>query len=274
MRKAKSGATLVAELRGFAPSVSPSSLQPDMDSSATTHRLQTLAYELTVAEARERQRIAHLLHDEIGQLLAMAQLRLGELGQSLPTDAGRATVFEELRTLLTQAAQATRTATFELHSAVLHQLGLEAALQSLAQRLQRSSKMQVHLSCDLKDLALANAVLSVLLRTVRELASNAQKHAKAANLWIVLGHGDRGLQISVKDDGVGFDARETPSRFSPEGGFGLVSAEAQMQAIGGQLAIDSSPGCGTTATVTLALSAVYRHRLTSSPTARATTGHT
>jgi len=263
MRKPKSGATLVAEPWGFAPSVPPSSLQPDVDSgaSAMNRRLQTLAYELTVAEARERQRIAHLLHDEIGQLLAMAQLRLGELGQSRPTDADQATVFEELRALLTQAAQATRTATFELHSPVLHQLGLEAALQSLAQRLQRGSTMRIHLSCDLKDLALANAVLSVLLRTVRELALNAQKHANAANLWIVLGHDDSGLQISVKDDGVGFDAGEAPNRFSPEGGFGLVSAEAQMQAIGGQLAIDSSPGRGTTATVTL--SAVRRHSLPS-----------
>jgi signal transduction histidine kinase len=80
-------------------------------------------------------------------------------------------------------------------------------------------------------------------------------------LWIVLGHDDRGLQISVKDDGVGFNAGETRSRFSPEGGFGLVSAEAQMQAIGGQLAIDSSPGRGTTATVTLI--DVRRHSLTS-----------
>lgn len=251
MRKPKSGAPLVAEPRTFAPNVSPSSLQAD--SGATTRRLQTLAYELTVAEARERQRIAHLLHDEIGQLLAMAQLRLGELGQSLAPDTHQAAVLEDLRMLLTQAAQATRTATFELHSPVLHQLGLEAALQSLAQRLQRSSKMLVHLSCDLKDVALAKAVLSVLLRTVRELALNAQKHAQAANLWIVLGRGDSGLHISVKDDGVGFDAREAPHHFSREGGFGLVSAEAQMQAIGGQLAIESSPGRGTTATVTLEL---------------------
>lgn len=243
--------------------MSPSSLQPDTASNAATHHLQTLAYELTVAETRERQRIAHLLHDEIGQLLAMAQFRLGELGQSLPTDASQVSAVEELRMLLNQAAQATRTATFELYSPVLHQLGLEAALQSLAQRLQRSSKMQVHLRCDLRDLVLANAALSVLLRTVRELALNACKHAQAANLWIVLSHDDKGLQISVKDDGVGFHAGKPPGRFSPEGGFGLVSAEAQMQAIGGQLAIESSPGCGTTATVTLGLGAIHRHSLAS-----------
>ena len=260
MGKTKIGATLVAEPWGFAPGACTSSVEPDEASRATTRRLQTLAYELTVAEARERQRIAHLLHDEIGQLLAMAQFRLSELGQSLASDAaGPASLVEELRLLLYEAGQATRAATFELHSPVLHQLGLEAALQSLAQRLQRGSKMRVHLVCELQDLSLADAVLSVLLRAVRELSLNAQKHAKAANLWIVLGRDEGGLQIRVKDDGIGFNAGELTHRFSPEGGFGLVSAEAQMQAIGGRLTVDSSPGRGTTATLTLGVGAVNRY---------------
>lgn len=252
MRQPESGATAVAEPWTFAASTAPASTLPDAaDSSAANRRLQTLAYELTVAEARERQRIAHLLHDEIGQLLAMAQFRLSELSHSPATDTAQTHLFEELRLLLYQAAQATRAATFELHSPVLHQLGLEAALQSLAQRMQRASKLRVHLRCELAELSLADAVLSVLLRTVRELALNAQKHAKAVNLWIALHHEGGDLQITVKDDGAGFDAAAVTGRFSPEGGFGLVSAEAQMQAIGGQLRIDSSPGCGTTATITL-----------------------
>lgn len=253
MRQPESGATAVAEPWAFAASTSPASASPDAaDSGAANRRLQTLAYELTVAEARERQRIAHLLHDEIGQLLAMAQFRLSELSHGPTNDAtAQASQFEELRQLLYQAAQATRAATFELHSPVLHQLGLVAALQSLAQRVQRASKMRVHLRCELAELALADAVLSVLLRSVRELALNAQKHAKAANLWIALNHDGSGLQITVQDDGAGFDAAAVMGRFSPDGGFGLVSAEAQVQAIGGQLHIDSSPGCGTTATITL-----------------------
>lgn len=265
MRQPESGVTAVAAPWTSAASASPGSALPDADNGSTANRrLQTLAYELTVAEARERQRIAHLLHDEIGQLLAMAQFRLSELSNGPAFDAAQASLLEDLRLLLYQAAQATRATTFELHSPVLHQLGLEAALQSLAQRMQRASKMSVHLCCELGELPLADAVLSVLLRTVRELALNAQKHAKAANLWILLGlHDDTGLQISVKDDGVGFDSGAVPRRFSPEGGFGLVSAEAQMQAIGGQLRVDSSPGVGTTATITLARTAINHHSLAS-----------
>ena len=265
MQEPESGATRVAEPWDFASGVSATTPPSEANSCSCTEalsarRLQTLAYELTVAEARERQRIAQVLHDDIGQLLAMAQLRLGELSQGVSPDAAQPGPLEEVRRLLCLAAQATRAATFELHSPVLHQLGLEAAVQSLAQRLQRDSKMRVHPRADLKDLPLlAEAVLSVLLRTVRELALNAQKHARADNLWIVLAGNERGLRIRVADDGVGFDAAASTSRFSPEGGFGLLSAEAQMQAIGGRLAIDSAPGRGTIATVTLGPDVIARH---------------
>ena len=61
MRKPESGATFVAEPWDFASSASSASLKTDIDSETATRRLQTLAYELTVAEARERQRIAQLL---------------------------------------------------------------------------------------------------------------------------------------------------------------------------------------------------------------------
>ena len=219
-----------------------------------TRRLQTLAFELTVAEARERQRIAHVLHDDVGQLLAMAQFRLSELRHGLPDEAGQSAAFEELRQLLIQAARATRTATFELHSPVLQQLGLVAALQGLAQRLERGSNLRVHVAThDFPDAGtLGDAVLSVLLRIVRELSLNTRKHAGATRLWIELGRDGAGRpRIQVRDDGVGFDACAAARRFTPEGGFGLVSAEAQMNAIGGRLTLESTPGGGTLATLSL-----------------------
>jgi signal transduction histidine kinase len=280
MEETEIGASLVAEPWAFTPDTRHAALRPlaglrgpartgaepaarisplpedDGDAPLQARRLQTLAFELTVAESRERQRIAHVLHDEVGQLLAMAQFRLSELRQDTPggDTAGRAGAIEEIRTLLGQASRATRAATFELHSPVLQQLGLEAAVQGLAQRMRRmSSAMQVHLDADIAGLPLDEAVLPVLFRTVRELALNAQKHARAANLWITLDRDTQGLRIGVRDDGAGFDASDTAPRFSPEGGFGLFSAEAQVQAIGGRLVLESTPGHGTIATLTLAL---------------------
>lgn len=234
-------------------SVSPPPACSGFDGSAAHRRLQTLAYELTVAEARERQRIAHVLHDEIGQLLAMAQMRLGELGHELVGTPAHTGLVDDIRSLLYQAAQATRATTFELHPAVLRQLGLAAAIESLGERMRRLSRMRVHLSCEPSPASLPPAVCSVLLRAVRELALNAQKHAQARNLWIGMTQHGGELQINITDDGVGFDVDAVAGRFSPEGGFGLVSIEAQMQSIGGQLAIESVPGHGTEATVSLPL---------------------
>jgi signal transduction histidine kinase len=212
-------------------------------------RLQTLAYEVTLAEARERERLANDLHDELGQLLAIAQFRLGELA----TTGGSNAAFDELRELLTQAAQATRSATFDLHSPLLQQLGLQAAIESLGERLARQARLSVEVRGQFAQVPLNAAVQAVLLRVVRELLANVQKHASARTVTIELRRDERRLGITVRDDGRGFDAAARRHTFSRDGGFGLVSAEAQMQAIGGRLELHSAHGAGTTAILTIEL---------------------
>jgi signal transduction histidine kinase len=220
-------------------------------------RLQTLAYELTVAEARERERIANGLHDSLGQLLAIAQFRLGELAAALEPAAGApqarlAHKANELMALLAQASGETRRATFDLHSPLLRQLGLRAAIEGLGERLQRQSQLVVQVDGELDETSLAEPVQAVLLRIVRELLLNAYKHARATQVQVHLGADETGrAQIRVCDDGCGFTRAPGGAGFSPEGGFGLASAEAQMQAIGGQLAVRSAPGQGAAVVLTL-----------------------
>lgn len=218
-------------------------------------RLKALAYELTLAESRERARIAQGLHDEIGQLLTMAHFKLDAWADG-SSDAKVTQVVEDLAELLRQATQATRSATFELSCPLLRPLGLQSALEGLAQRVARSSRMAVRVEGELPPLQLPEAVQAVVFRVVRELALNAQKHAHAHTLAIQLRceHGE--LAICVADDGAGFVPQASARDFTPEHGFGLPSADAQMQAIGGQLTIEAAPGRGTRATVTLPLGGV------------------
>jgi signal transduction histidine kinase len=84
---------------------------------------------------------------------------------------------------------------------------------------------------------------------------NVQRHAQARQISIRLDGDARQLRITVSDDGIGIAADWTRRALSPEGGFGLLSAHAQMQALGGDLALESGPGAGTQATVTLPLDA-------------------
>jgi len=213
--------------------------------------LRTLAYEITVAEARERERIALGLHDEIGQFLTLARLKLGELRELVAIDSAGA-LLDDLGTLLAQAARATRSATFDLSSPVLR-LGLEQALRSLAERLARDSRLAVSFDCELPPLSLPEAVLAVVFRGVRELCLNVQKHAGAGLVSITARSDARSLRVCVSDDGIGFRSAPAAPRdgFSRAGGFGLASTQAQIQAIGGRLEIRSSTGLGTHATIVL-----------------------
>jgi signal transduction histidine kinase len=224
----------------------------------TLRRLQTLAFEITMAESRERQRIANGLHDELGQLLAMLQIKLSELSHLMalgPAAEPLVDTLDELRELVGDAAKATRAVIFELHSPVLLQLGLDAAIRGLALRLQRQVSLKVEVEGQLAKRDLGAEFESVLFRTVRELAVNAIKHAAQATCLIFKlddGDGDE-LCIRVVDDGAGFDTHLIPGQFSAGAGFGLLSADAQMQAIGGRLVISSKPGRGTMASVKLPL---------------------
>lgn len=227
--------------------------QLELQHEAQCARLRLLAYELTVAEARERERIARGLHDEIGQYLTVARLKLGELRHAIG-DGAASTLIDELGGLLAQASRATRSATFDLSSPVL-QLGLHEALHSLADRLARDTRLEVRFEGQAAKLSLPEAMLAVVFRVVRELCLNVQKHAAAHSVCISTWIGSQGLSVCVADDGTGFQPGTPTAAFSRDGGFGLMSAQAQMQAIGGRLEIASVLGLGTRATVVLPLGA-------------------
>jgi PAS domain S-box-containing protein len=202
-------------------------------------QLRALAYEIAVAEERERRRIAEGLHDELGQLLAIAKLKLGELGLTLTETASRCLV-DDLSALMDQASQATRSTTFELSPHVLHHLGLEAAVESLCRRFERVYALRFRCERDVQPVVLPEEMLVVLFRVVRELLFNVHKHAQARNALVAVHRGKGCVMVRVEDDGVGFAPEKLSPAFTPGGGFGLFSAAAQIQALGGHIAVDAA----------------------------------
>lgn len=208
-------------------------------------RWRRLAYDAVLAQGLERERIAAGLHDDIGQTLAVAALKLGELQALVPGDA--TPLVAELRSLLAAAARATRSATFELSCPLLAQLGLRAALESVLRRAETVGGARFTLHGTDPALPLPAAVLGVAFRVTRELVNNVRRHAHARRAELRLRAGGGGWQLTVADDGVGFDVARAAGRFSPEGGYGLPSAMAQVRAVGGRLVLRSRPGRGTVA---------------------------
>lgn len=248
---------------------SPHQVRPGQPAAATLVEAQALArlwqgraFDAMLALGREREHIAAGLHDDIGQTLSVAALKLGELQLQLQgTDGAAPALVTELRQLLGQAARATRSATFELSCPLLGQLGLHAALDSVARRAEAHSRLQVTLRSRESGPDLEEPVLGVVFRIARELVFNVGKHAQAQHAELRLRRDARGLGLTVADDGVGFQPHDRPAGFGPDGGYGLVSAMVQAQALGGRLVLRSRIGRGTVARLWVPARAIMKNGL-------------
>ena len=105
--------------------------------------LRKLASELVMAEERERKRIAGVLHDEVAQTLAAAKMRIDML-QGIPSDQDKQTL-KEAKALLLQSIQETRALMTDIGNPLLFDMGLQAACESLANRLMERHPVRIHL---------------------------------------------------------------------------------------------------------------------------------
>lgn len=204
-------------------------------------KLRRMTFDAAVATEQERRRIAIELHDRIGQALAISRLKLDALTPALPESARGAV--SEIRRLIDQSANDTRTLSFELSPPVLYDLGLGAGLAWLADDLQARYGFEVALLDESSSLQLPEVTLGVLFRTARELLMNAIKHAKTSRGRVRLRVAGQVLQLEVSDEGAGFDP--LPAEQSIGGGFGLFSVREQLARIGAVLDVQSAPGKGT-----------------------------
>lgn len=211
-------------------------------------QLRELNAELSRAEEDEAGRIARVLHDELGQTLAAARMRVCELRASEASEA-RVGRLEELRALVEQSIEVTRSLTFQLSPPILHDLGLAAALQALGEQTAQTHGLRFASVLEEGWPPPSDATGIVLYRAVRELLHNVTKHARASRVRLELGGSDGRLRIVLEDDGVGFDVAACRDRRS----LGLFHVRERMERLGGGFEIDSARGRGTRARLTLPL---------------------
>ena len=215
-------------------------------------QLQSLASELSLTEERERRQVATVLHDRIGQTLAVSKIKLAAVREELSGSDHSGPVGEILE-LIEQTIQDTRSLTLELSPPILYELGLEAALQWLAEEFQRRHGIPCELEDDAVDKPLDDDIRVVLFQSVRELLLNVAKHARAGLVRIVVAREEDHITLSVQDDGIGFDTDETGSRPRNTGGFGLFNIRERLEHLGGCLDLHSETGKGTSITLTAPL---------------------
>jgi two-component system sensor histidine kinase UhpB len=214
-------------------------------------RLQALASQLTLAEERERHRIARELHDEVGQTLAYARMRLAS-ARKATSDARRETILEDASQSLRQAIGDTRDLVFDLSSPLMDEVGLATALEEwLEEQVSKKHGIQTEFVHDGQRLPLDDDLRAILFRSVRELLTNVIKHAQAKRVNVRLEGEGMLVRIVVKDDGIGFDADAIPEAMERGAGFGLFSIQERMADLGGSLEVTSEPGHGCTAILTV-----------------------
>jgi PAS domain S-box-containing protein len=213
---------------------------------ARAKQLRALAGELTMAEQRERKRLAKVLHDGLQQHLAAAKLQLGAL--SVPGAQRTAAAIEQL---LSEAIQMSRSLSAELCPPVLHVNGLSAGLEWLRNWMRDRHEFQVDLALD-GNPDLPEDVRVLVFESVRELMFNAAKHANVSRARVELrGPDARGeLTISVSDAGIGFESGHPPTA-GAGGGYGLFSIRERVELIGGRFEFASTPGEGSRFAITL-----------------------
>ncbi|MBW2420108.1 MAG: sensor histidine kinase [Deltaproteobacteria bacterium] len=213
-------------------------------------KLRSMTAEVFLAEERERGKLAVDLHDDLGQLLPLVKMHLSVLRD----DLAAADVEEKLSkidALVDQASDSLRSLTFQTMPPILHDLGLRPAIEWLIEDLWLRQGVRAELRGGSSIGELSEDVRTIVYRSLRELVINAAKHAEADRITISIQREDSTLRILVEDDGKGFDP---DSVAATEGmGFGLFSIRERLDHLGGGLVIDSSPGRGTRAVMSLAI---------------------
>ncbi|NBC11992.1 MAG: response regulator [Gammaproteobacteria bacterium] len=223
-----------------------------------SEQLARLSKQLSLAEQRERKRLAQVIHDDLQQLLVAAELSLQRVGRRLPAGEGMEQLHDTLAgasDLLQQATGVARSLVGDLSPPILHEAGLVEALEWLARRMRGRYGLDVALSLDAAAAPASDDVRSVLFDAVREALFNVVKHAETDRVRLsLLRSGDARLRLLVEDDGVGFDGTARRDDSSPEEGFGLFSMGERLHMLGGQLRVASEGGRGTRVEITAPLS--------------------
>jgi PAS domain S-box-containing protein len=207
-------------------------------------RLGDLSRRLREVEESERRAISRELHDRIGQDLSTMGLILGSLGAKLPQESQRAVhkPLQDMQGLLKSMVENVRDVMAELRPPVLDDYGLLAALRQLLTEFATRSGIAAELSGGELQPRLPSIVETAMFRISQEALNNIAKHAQAMQVEISLYAVPDRVVLVIADDGIGFDAGETPPAKQH---WGLATMRERAEAVGIAFRLESAPGAGT-----------------------------
>jgi len=189
--------------------------------------------------------IAHELHDEASQLLVSVHIALDGLAHTL-LPSGKQTI-QEVKDLIEQIEAELRRLSHELRPTILDDLGLVPALEFLAQGVSKRFKIPITVEGN-TDGRLSPLVEVALYRIVQEALNNTTKHARARHARVQLQRENNKVQLTITDDGIGFDVKAVLGQKGTRG-LGLIGMRERLIPLHGEFVIKSGPGQGTAISV-------------------------
>ena len=200
----------------------------------------------------ERTRIARELHDTLEQALAGIGMQLDAASNMLVNSADRTDPLQTLnmaRFMVRHSQEEARRSVWNLRTCALDSGDLPKALSQMKTHLKNGSPIEINFEIVGGVRPLPSRLENHLLRIGQEATTNAIKHAQCKKIHLRLDYDPQRVQLSVSDDGRGFDAKEATT--SEAGHFGLLGMRERAEKIGGTLTIASRPGSGTKINITV-----------------------
>lgn len=206
--------------------------------------LKRLSSDLILVEEEQRRHLAIVLHDHLGQSLAMAKIKMTGLLNSTK-DPDLLKKLNAINNDIADAVKQTRSITYELSPPVLHELGLIEALEWRLEKVKQEHNIVTSYKHNLKNVRLRSEQEVILFRSVDEILKNVIKHSGATNVSITADATRYSFSLCVADNGKGFDTSVLTPEQRPSDSFGLFSIKERIEYLGGVIDIQSELGGGT-----------------------------
>ncbi len=190
------------------------------------------------SQETERKRFATDLHDGMGQLISALNLNIQSMNETAGDKDKRDKLYNNSTTLLKDIHTEIRNIAFNLMPQTLMKAGLIEGLEELIHRINRTEKIQVHLSVYDLDHRLPEVVEVSIYRIIQEFLSNIMKYSQAENVYIGITNHEDELVLTIEDDGIGYDIE----KFKVSEGNGWRNINSRVNLIKGELDIDTTEG--------------------------------
>ncbi|MBV9452537.1 MAG: sensor histidine kinase [Rubrobacter sp.] len=250
------GTLMVASRRtgGFSRSTMRRYLTVSAQAALALENLRLVEQERQAGVLRERQRLAHEIHDTLAQgftsIVMSVQIAEGTLAPDLTAPVRQ--LLDQVRLTARESLAEARRLMWALRPEALEHSSLPEALSSLAERWSGDCEVAASSTIIGTARSLSPDIEFALLRVAQEALANCRKYAQASQVVMTLSYMSNLVTLEVKDDGVGFDPAQPPTKRSElSGGFGLKGMRERVEQLSGTLLVESVPGEGTTLMVEL-----------------------